>query len=249
VSLASKDCTLDITGASTSITEEACDAIGSGTPSLYWQVTDHTKDIWDPSVTWTVEVNDGNGWTNASTSNYSLRYLVGVVAFDSDPFGGSTSGNDVRVTGSYLPKYTVLEAHEETISIEPELYDVSRFGDEGMRRLEGVKEISGDFTTHRQIERELDSDGGTEPTLREILLGEETHGSSASIDPYRVLSVQPDGTETQMWRAWVQLASEEQSAAHGEAQSRSYSFEVDDQPASMSSQISKPVDILQPDTL
>lgn len=248
MSLAGKDAQIYTTGASNDILDEAMDPVGSGTPVLVWQVTDHAHDILDPSVTFIVEVttDGGTSWSTASTSNYTIRYLSGVVEFDSDPFGGSTSGNDVRLKdGAYLSTYSLLEGFEQSVEYSRDLYDTTKFQDTGTRRgASGPLEITGDFTLNKIIERELDSDGGTEPTLREILLGEDTHGGAGTHDEFRVYRAQPNdsGADT-LISVWVKFSDESLDASVGSKQERSYSMEAANQDAAMSSQTAKVADI------
>jgi len=248
VSLAGKDAQIFVTGGSQSMSNEDCDPIGSGSPVLQWQIGDSDLNIWDPSATFSVEVSTDGGstWTTASTSNYSLRYLVGVVEFDSDPFSGSTSGNDVRIaSGNYLPYYAVLDGYEQEVGFERELYDTTSFQDTGMARgATGPLDVTGSFSMHEMIERELDSDGGSEPTLREILRGEETHGTSGDIDEYRVYRAQPDNSESSLVAAWFKFTDESLDASVGSKQEREFSMEATNRAAAMSSQTAKVGDIL-----
>lgn len=247
MTLAGKDAQIYLTGASQSMTDEGMDAVGSGSPTLVWQIADHAKDIFDPSVTVTVEVSTDGGstYSTASTSNYTLRYLVGVVQFDSDPFSGSTSGNQVRISGSYLPKYSLLEGYEQNIDPTRDLYDTTSFQQDAMERAEeGPLDIEGEFSLNRVLERELDSDGGTEPTLREILLGEETHGGSGSVDQPHVYRAHPnDDPSDTLEAAWVKFSTESLDSAVGSKQERSYSMEGAKQSAAMSSQTAQVADI------
>lgn len=232
MSLAGKDAQIYLTGTSTSMSSESMTDAGDGTT---YQIDDAAKNIFDPSVTFTV--SDGGG--TVSASDYTIRYLVGVVEFDSAPT------DPVTIDGSYLPKYTILEGFEQSVDYAKELYDTTRFGDDGMRRgSEGPLEVTGDFGQHTPIEQELDGDGGSEATIREILLGEETHGGSGSVSQSVVYRCQPnDSASDTLVSAWVKLADESTEASVGSEQSRSYSFEADKQSAAMSSQTAKVADI------
>lgn len=233
----------------TTMTDEAMDPIGSGTPVLQWQVTDHAKDVWDPSVTFTVEVSTdgGSSWSTASTSNYTLRYNVGVVEFDSDPFGGSTSGNDVRVDGNYLPKHAIAEGFETDLTIEPNLLDQSGFGDESPNRKKGLFGLSGSFGTYRILGQNIDSGGDNDgPKLREILFDAPTNSSGNATAPDFVFRFEPNNAHSTMLGAWVQLSEESIEAPSSDSQARSFSMEVDDQTAAMSSQTANAIDIISP---
>jgi len=229
---------------STTMTDEGCDSIGSGTPSLWWQVTDHDKDVWDPSVTFTVEVSTDGGasWSTASTSNYTLYYLFGIVEFASDPFGGSTSGNDVRVDGNYLPKSSVLKGFETEFTMDPQLQEITQFQDESPSRQKGLQAFEGSFGTYQINEANVDHDTSSAgadddgPTLREILLDTATKGSGNPTDPTTVFRFEPNAAQSTFWGAWVQFAESELSAAIDDPQTRSFSMQVNDQDATMSSQ-------------
>lgn len=232
MSLAGKDAQIYLTGTSTSMTDESMTDAGDTTT---YQIDDSAKDVFDPSVTFTV--SDGGG--TVAASNYTIRYLVGVVEFDTAPT------DPVTIDGSYLPKYTVLEGYEQSVEYAKDLYDTTRFQDDGMRRgSEGPLDVTGDFSLHQAIERELDSDGGTEATIREILLGEETHGGAGSIDQTVVYRAQPNDAATDtLVSAFVKFTDESTEASVGSEQSRSYSFEADRQSAAMSSQTAQVADI------
>jgi len=247
MALAGRDAQIYVSGTSASMTEEAMGPIGDGTPVLQWQVADADRDLLDPSVTFTVEVSDdgGTSWSTVSPGDYTLRYLLGVVEFDSDPFGGSTSGNDVRISGSYLPLYSLLEGQAQDVSFERDLYETTSFQDEGTRRgATGPLDMTGSYTLHRILERELDADGGSEPTLREILLGQETHGSTGSIDQRVVYRVEPNTSQGAITGAWVKFTDESLDASMGSKQERTISMEADAPDAAMATQTARVGDIL-----
>lgn len=232
MSLAGKDAQIYTTGTSTSMTGESMTDEGNGTT---YQIDDSAKDIFDPSVSFTV--SDSNG--AVAQADYTIRYLVGVVEFDSAP------SDPVTIDGSYLPKYSLLEGFEQSASYSRDLYDTTQFQDDGMRRgVVGPLDVEGEFALNKAIERELDSDGGSEPTLREILLGEETHGGSGSITKERVYRAQPNDTATDtLISAWVKFSNEDLDASVGSKQERTYSMEAAKQTASMSDQTAQVADI------
>lgn len=234
---------------STTMTEEAADPIGGGTPVLQWQVTDHAKDVWDPSVTFTVEVSTDGGatWSTASASNYDIRYLLGVIEFDSDPFGGSTVDNDVRVTGSYLPKHTVAEGFETELTISPNLLDQTQFQDDAPRRIKGLTDVSGSFGTYRMLEQDIDAAGDADgPTLREILFGEQTKTGTSAVDSEFVFRFEPSNANATIVGAWVRFSEESVEASSGDSQTRSFSMEADEQDAAMTAQFASAIDAISP---
>lgn len=226
----------------TSMTQEACDPVGAGTPVLLWQVTDHSKDVFDPDVTFSVEVSTDNGssWSTASTSNYEILWTVGAIKFDSDPFGGSTSGNDVRIaSGSYLPKHVVVDGFETEITVEPNLLDVTGFQDDSPQRITGLQGLTGSFGTHEVLATNIDADGDDDgPTLDDIVL----HSGSTSGD--FVFRFDPANNNTTMLGAWVRFDSDSREASSGDVQSQSFSMSVDTHDSAMASQPAADIDLL-----
>jgi len=226
----------------TSMTNEACDPVGGGTPVLLWQVTDHSKDVFDPDVTFTVEVSTdgGSNWSTASTSNYSILWTVGAIRFDSDPFSGSTSDNDVRISsGSYLPKHTVAEGFETELTVEPNLLDITGFQDDSPRRIQGLEDLSGSFGTYEVLDPNIDATGDDDgPTLSDIVL------QAGSTDADFVFRFDPANNQNTMLGAWVRFDSESREASSGDAQSESFSMMVDTHDSAMASQLAADIDLL-----
>jgi len=235
--LAGKDTRIELTGSSVSMSDELMSDTGNGT---LWTIDDGSKNIFDPSVTFTVEVDSGGGFAAVNASDYTLRYLVGAVDFDS-----SQAGNSVRIQGSYLPQYTLGTAYTQDLDLSPNLLDVTAFQDDGTRRIQGTLDVSGSFAQYEVLAQELDAPSTTtEATLEEILLGEETKGGTASISTDVVYSYDPADDGTELYRAWIQFEADSMSASQGSAQEKEISFAATKQDAAMSSQTARAVDAL-----
>lgn len=232
---------------SVGMTNESMDAIGSGTPVLLWQISDAAKNVFDPEYTFTVEVSTDGGasWSTASPSNYDLRYLVGVVEFQSDPFGGSTSGNLVRIAdGHYLPKHAILEGYSSGYEQTRTQEEIPQFQDDGQRRLQLLLDITVEFEMYETRGLSFDSgSGGSGPSLKEILAGENL-STQSSVDPLRIYSFEPTNAESRLYRAWMLPESISVDAEAGSAQSQSVNWNSTEQSAAMSSQVAKPADSL-----
>lgn len=232
VALAGKDAQIYMTGASTSMTGEAMSDAGDTTT---YQIDDATKDIFDPATT--MVVSDSNG--TVAVADYTIRYLVGVVEFDTAPT------DPVTIDGAYLPKYPIFEGYEQSVEITRELFETTQFQDDGVRRgAVGALEMSGDFSMNKALEELIDGSGGSEDTLREILLGTSTHSRTGSVDRPRVYRAQPNDTATDtLISSWVKFADESLDASVGSKQERTFSMEAAKQDSTMSSQTAKVADI------
>lgn len=251
MTLAGKNASIYITGSSVSISNEPCSPYGTGTPVLKWRVDNEDNRVLDWDATFSVEVSTDGGstWTTASTSNYSLLYTVGAIVFDSDPFGGSTSGNDVRIaSGEIRQKFKIIEAYATDPGIDPDLQDVTHFGDDGPRRQAAKKDVEATFSSWRVVERELDGANGSEATLEEILLGEETRGGTGDIDRNVVYVYDPDidtsRAGSRVLGATVQMDTIDLSASQGSPQEKEVSMVASQQVAAMSSQTVEAVETI-----
>jgi len=219
----------------TSMSGESMSDVGDG---VTFTIDDASKNIWDPSATFAF--SDGNSST-LSPSNYTIRYAVGAVVFDSAPATPVTLDS-----GSYLPKYKVAKGFETSFSLDTQLQDVTTFGDEAPTMQKGMPSASGDFGSYQVVEKNIDATGDDDgPTLREVLFGEETKGGSTSVDPNIVFRFEPSASGKTLWSIWVQLGEEQLETSIGDAQSRSFSMEVDDQDAAMTTQTARAIDVLE----
>jgi len=224
---------LIITGASTSMTDEACSDSGNGT---LFTIDDDTKNIFDPSVTFTVKSNGGA----VSASNYTLRYNVGAIEFDS-----SQSGNTITISGSYLEQYTVIDGHATSPEFSKEALEDTAYGDGARSRFGGLKTASWSMSTWQIEEAELDSPTTTnEATLEEILLGSETRGGGGDISEYVVLSWSPSSSSTFLVRAWVIFTGDSIESPADGINDKTIETEIAQQDAAMSTQSVLGVDMI-----
>lgn len=218
----------------TSMSAESMSDVGDG---VTFTIDDASKDIFDPSATFAF--SDSNG--TVSPSDYTIRYAVGAVVFDTAPTAPVTLDS-----GSYLPKYKVAKGFETSFSLDTQLQDVTTFGDEAPTMQKGMPSASGDFGSYQVVEKNIDATGDDDgPTLREVLFGEETKVGTASVDPNIVFRFEPSASGKTLWSIWVQLGEEQLESAIGDAQSRSFSMEVDDQDAAMTTQTARAIDVLE----
>jgi len=234
---AGKDGEIQVTGQSTSMSDESCSDTGNGT---LFVIDDDAKNIFDPSVSFTVEVDSGSGYSTVSPSNYNIRYLVGAVEFDS-----SQAGNDVRISGSYLPQYTLVEVYEVSPEFTREALDSTPFQSTAMRRKSGLKDFSVDASSYEVRQIELDQPGSSnEATLEEVFLGSETRGGSGDISEFIVFSYRVTTTSSLKFRARVMLTDETLEMPVDDLSGKELTFQtVDDDPA-MSTQTFTPIDSL-----
>lgn len=108
----------------------------NGTYDTY-TITDSNKAVWDPTAPITVKKNG-----SVVSSGYTIDRLFGKVKFTAPLQQTDT----VTVTGSYLPMGTLVEAYELSFGIKADNLDVSRFGDDWVRREQGSLDASGRFS-------------------------------------------------------------------------------------------------------
>jgi hypothetical protein len=226
---AGKDGEIQVTGQSTSMSNEPMTDTGNGT---LFVINDDAKNVFDPSVSFTVEVDSGGGFNPVSPSNYDLRYLVGAVDFDTNQ-----SGNDVRISGSYLPRYTLVEAYEVSPEFSKESLDATTFGSSAIERLSGLKDFSVDVSSYEVRQVELDQPANSnEATLEEIFQGAETRGGSGDISEFVVFSYRISRTSSLKFRARVFLTDESLETPVDDLAGKNVTFQVVDTDPAMSTQ-------------
>lgn len=190
-------------GASTAITDEAL----TNTSGDIWEAG-ASKDLWDPTVTWTVEASEDSGSTYAtlSGSEYTIDYILGRVTIDSYTTGSGNTANitDIRVDGAYFPKYKLGNAHSCDLSLGRELLDSAVFEDAGARKTDGRGSFSASVSQFEIGELPIDGSGGSEKSLLDILKDD---------DVQTVVVVVPTGTAADgEIRGWASLATDDISA-------------------------------------
>lgn len=185
---------VEATGDALAMTEEALSDTGDG---FEWVVGNAAKSVWDYSQELTVEVDDGGGF--AAVSPDKIRWLFGRVVFADDQ-----TGNDVRVTGHYLPRYRWALARDVNWNRSANALDVTVFGSEDVRRIYGLMHVEASVESLNIFSAPLDHDnGGTEDTLGDLMDGRN----------YFVVSYQPDEDDTgRIQRAVMMFTSQAASS-------------------------------------
>lgn len=128
-------CKVRTSGTAVAFTNEAT----TTSDDTVYQISDPTKQVWDPTAAITVETSpDGTNWTVVN-SGYKLDRLFGKVIFDTaqDP------GTEVRVSGSYLPMADVVEAYQFTFTASRANLDRTRFQHTDIERALGLRDATG----------------------------------------------------------------------------------------------------------
>lgn len=94
-----------------------------------YTITNANKRYWDNTVALTVQTSpDGStGWTTVTTG-FTVNYCGGILSFTNAISGSVPS---VRVSGSYLPYSTVVNARSVEIQNDVDILDVTAFDSAG----------------------------------------------------------------------------------------------------------------------
>lgn len=132
---------VNVSGSSVSFTDEPTTANADLTA---YQINDSTKRIWDRQADITVEnsTDSGSTWNAADPASYTLNRLTGTVLFDT----ALASGDQVRVSGNYLPMSKAAEAYGYKYKIEADNQDQHEFGQIYTKKVQGLKDVSGSIT-------------------------------------------------------------------------------------------------------
>ena len=131
-----------VTGGGVAFTHEAMFDTNSPTvgPRAVYQITDSTKNCWDPNAAITIEESsDGGATWVAPTGTYHLIRLAGMVRFDI----ARTAGHLIRASGTYLPLSVAAECKDFNYSSISEMLEDNSFGDTDVTRLQGLTDIQG----------------------------------------------------------------------------------------------------------
>lgn len=193
----------DLTGDPVSMTDETCSVI-SGTSNRTWEIDDSAKNVFDWATTFTVEVKDSaasNTFVALNDDEYDLYYVIGRVRINNytSESGNVSNITDVRVTGSYLPRYRAINARAASMDLSDEELGADTYQDAARRRLKGQRDVSSDFETLEREEIPLDGSGGSEDTYEDVFM---------SRDRLIVLSWDIDGTGNFRVRSIVRFMSE-----------------------------------------
>jgi hypothetical protein len=186
---------IKVGGTAVTMTAEATTLQSGGgiTVNTQYKITDVTKQIIDINSAITVLVGG-----SPVTTGFTVDTLNGTVIFD------TSSVRTVTVTGKYVPTSTAAECHEFSLKINGETIDVTKFGDDFLTKIQGMKSAEGSlskwFTTDRYFSNAL------------------VAGSPVVIEIYPQDTLNPD-------RIWAVLTGDEVSAAVDGATDVSVSFE------------------------
>lgn len=213
-----------LTGASVSMTEEACSVV-AGTSNEVWEIDAASKDVFDVATTFTVEVSENSGadWDTLGTDEFALRYLIGRV--DVADYDGTVANiTDVRISGAYLPKYEQTETHSSGNDKTINLVDSSCYQHDGIRRTPIRQDFSASVDTYDMGNEPLDGSEGDEDSVLDRLLSGDAF----------VLEIAPDDNST--IRAWVKPASQSTDSPGDGLHDRGLSLEGAQQTPTMTSQ-------------
>lgn len=183
-------------GDSVSFSNEAMSDTGDG---YTWQTSTLTKSIWDPEQTMVVEVDSGGGYGVVSAANYTLDYVVGKVTFASDQ-----TGNSVRISGYYHPRYTIAQARAASMAVSRKPNDGNRFGDGGQRRKYGRLDCGSEITILDENMDPIDGGGGSEDSILDMILAAKR----------TCLEINPDRDNSRFFRFWCRFYSQGQELAN-----------------------------------
>lgn len=140
------------TGTSTPFTNEPCTDLGI---QVRYQIDTDAKRLLDPAVAVVVEVDDGGGFVAADADDYDINFLFGIITFD-PPLG---SGDDVRVSGNYLPTTDTAAITDWNYTCSRSVLDKTAISDGADRvKLLGLRDISGSITINEFIDPALEFD-------------------------------------------------------------------------------------------
>lgn len=179
---------LKVSGASTSMTGEACGSLSS---TLY-QVTNSAKRIINPAVAATVK--DG-GSSLVEGTDYYLDRLFGRIIL------ATTPGGAITIDAAYLATQAVAEVRKAELQAARAQLDKTTFdATDGFRRfLPGLMAFDGSAEILSQPSDDLDSGTGGTQSFFSFL----ANGTAKLIEVTRA---------GKMWRAWVGVESIEQAS-------------------------------------
>lgn len=186
---------IKVGGTAVTMTAEATTVQSGGgiTANTQYKITNVTKQIIDINSAITVLVS-----AVPVTTGFTVDTLNGTVIFD------TSSVRTVTVTGKYVPTSTAAECHEYSLTINGETIDVTKFGDDYVRKIQGMKSAEGSLSSWFNVDRYFST----------ALLS----GLPVVIEIYPQDTLNPD-------RVWGVLTGEEISSAVEGAVDASVSFE------------------------
>lgn len=134
---------VSITGASVAMVTEAMTLVSGKT----YLIDDAAKEIFDPATA--ITVFDNAVPVDLATDVDDIDLLHGTVTFDA---GYAVTG-PVTITGAHLPKSAVAQARSGSFAPTRVLIEKNVFGDDAMKRLIGIKDLSGTFQALDRMEQ------------------------------------------------------------------------------------------------
>jgi hypothetical protein len=178
------DTTLKVGGSSTTLTNAACTKI---TANTVYRITNASQRVLDPDVAVVVE------------SDPLANGTWGVIAATVDYFTGTVTVAAqlvtalVRVSGAYIPLYTIAFARSSDFNLTVDELDVTVYGDEWREFIMGM--VRGELSFEVVSDAEDDLDGGGR-TLQAIMDTRDT----------TFIEFQPGG-QGRYFRFWAFLRS------------------------------------------
>jgi len=126
--------TISITGASTTMTNEAT----TNTSGFSYQITSTARRIVNPAVAIVIKHNSGVTWPG----NFTFDYLNGIVTLDGAPTGA------VTIDGAFLPSRQITQAYELDVSLSASLADSSLLGTAFTQRTRALSDITGSLSCY-----------------------------------------------------------------------------------------------------
>jgi hypothetical protein len=173
---------------------------GTGIDSnTQYQITNVNQQILAPFEDITVEVNG----VIANPSTYSLNRLLGKVTFHSP----NDSGDEVTITGKYIPTSLVAEAYEFTYTLEGSNEAKHTFASSWEKRWQAGKDFTAELSQWYDVNFSAFNDAITSSKV--LVIEFFPTGVSGEVD----------------LRAWVLVGSQEISGSAGGLLEESIEFE------------------------
>lgn len=192
MAVAGFNCTVKLTGTSTSMTTEACTSISS----TVFQVTNTAKRILDPDTALTVYDNG----SPVADGDVTIDYLFGKITFGSPPTA------PVTITANYLPTHAVAEGRSFSIQQTRDELESTAFNTTGVKSfILGLKQASGSIEGLDMLDTDIDAGAGS--------VVPATLHSAGTV---KVLEVYLGGGTLGTWRGFVLLSGLQNDSSVGE---------------------------------
>jgi hypothetical protein len=152
---------IDATGTATAFTGEAM----TNTTGRFYQITDATKRVWDPSASFVIYDNA----VPVSAANLKFNYLFGTVEI---LVGHGAISGPVTSDGDYLPILEIATANKFTNNVTRDVPVATPFhaSDTHKKKVVGLADASGTISHLDFSQEDIDPGGGT-LTIGDLLEG------------------------------------------------------------------------------